>query len=307
MTPKPFFTTREAARVLGISLSTVSRKFDQGLLSGQKNPISGKRLVSRESVAAILDQYQCPNTDSVFMETRVLLATPDKGILALFQKVFSEKEKIRVEWVESGGDVLIRCGKGLPDLLVLDEDIPVVPYQEIVRSLRRENQRDLKIVCLTTGRDEGDGVECSEILEKERVEEGALRKRIFSLLGLSEDRRDENRAFKHQRRWPRKKIDLPANLWVYRLAKPYHREKGVARIGDISLGGAFLHGIEMEKGRLPGEAFRIVVEVNQPPLIRWRAHCRVVRLQSDGIVTAGVEFERISEAKRKMIKTALFQ
>ena len=36
-----------------ISLSTVSRYFDKGILSGWKNPITGKRLIDPKSVKAL--------------------------------------------------------------------------------------------------------------------------------------------------------------------------------------------------------------------------------------------------------------
>jgi excisionase family DNA binding protein len=52
---KNFLTTGEAARLLGISRATVSRKYDRGILSGYKNPLTGERLISRGSALELLN------------------------------------------------------------------------------------------------------------------------------------------------------------------------------------------------------------------------------------------------------------
>jgi hypothetical protein len=72
---------------------------------------------------------------------------------------------------------------------------------------------------------------------------------------------------------------------------------------NISYGGSFLSDIHLEKGMIPSEPFRFLLEVDQPPLTNWRAHCKVVRLQSNGTLTAGVQFMRLSKANRKMLET----
>jgi excisionase family DNA binding protein len=57
MALKEYCSTGEAARLLGISRSTISRKFDSGDLSGKKNPITGDRLISRVSIKALMKLY----------------------------------------------------------------------------------------------------------------------------------------------------------------------------------------------------------------------------------------------------------
>jgi len=52
-----FISTREAAKMLGISLSSVARYFDKGILIGEKNPITNWRYVSRKSVLSLMKKY----------------------------------------------------------------------------------------------------------------------------------------------------------------------------------------------------------------------------------------------------------
>jgi transposase len=52
-----YISTREAAKMLGISLSTATRYFDKGVLTGEKNPITNWRSVTRKSVLSLMKKY----------------------------------------------------------------------------------------------------------------------------------------------------------------------------------------------------------------------------------------------------------
>ena len=56
MTLKKYITTGEVAKLLKISRSTVSRKFDDGDLQGKKNPITGERLISQTSLMEFMQK-----------------------------------------------------------------------------------------------------------------------------------------------------------------------------------------------------------------------------------------------------------
>jgi hypothetical protein len=50
-------STREAGKILGIALSTVSRYFDRGILTGGHHPITHYRRINKESVIALMKKY----------------------------------------------------------------------------------------------------------------------------------------------------------------------------------------------------------------------------------------------------------
>ena len=52
-----YISTSEAGKMLGISLSTAMRYFDKGILTGEKNPITNWRYVSRKSVLSLMRKY----------------------------------------------------------------------------------------------------------------------------------------------------------------------------------------------------------------------------------------------------------
>ncbi|MFH1332442.1 MAG: hypothetical protein ABIH63_04135 [archaeon] len=52
-----YVTTRQAAGLLGVSLSTAMRMFDKGILSGDKNKITYRRKVDLDSVEKLASSF----------------------------------------------------------------------------------------------------------------------------------------------------------------------------------------------------------------------------------------------------------
>jgi len=305
MSAEEFLSTGEVAKLVNISRSTISRKFDKGVLQGKKNPITGERFISRQSLLAFMQQYNLPLDALMTTKKKILLGTADDHLYSLLQMIFGEDERVELGRVVFGGDVLIWCSKNRPDLLVIDEELGDIPCAEVIRSLRRMgDQKDLKILCLSKTRNVRRCLEwgADEALVKEGLTQEDLAQKTFPLLGLSEIRPPEEHVFKHQRRWPRLSVHLPLKIDVYPVRLPYRRDSGKALMENIGMGGAYLSEIRLEKGVFPCEPFRISLEADQEPLRNWRAHCRVVRLQSNGILTAGVQFTRVPKASLKMIQ-----
>ena len=305
MNGKEFYTTGEAARLLKISQSTISRMFDRGALFGKQNPITGKRVVSRESIATLMKHYNQPVDGFTVKKKRILLGTPDQTLLSSVQKMFYGDDRVQIERFEFGGDVLIQCSKASPDLLVLDEGLPDIPCPQIIQSLRRtEEHKNLKILCWSESQDMS---RCAKwgadgVLSKDDLARGNLKDEVYHLLDIPEEGPAAVHTFEHRRRWPRASVDLPARIWVYRLSKSHVRERGEAKVDNVSFGGAHLSDIQLEKKTLPSEPFRMVLEVDQEPLKDWRVHCKVVRLESNGGLEAGLQFVRLSKSKQAMVE-----
>ena len=111
MTSKEFLTTGEAAKLVNISRSTMSRNFDKGIFQGKKNPITGERLISRESLINFMKQYNLPVDSLAAEKKRVLVGSPDDQFFSLLQTTLSEDDRVELERVVYGGDVLISCSK----------------------------------------------------------------------------------------------------------------------------------------------------------------------------------------------------
>jgi len=306
MTSKEFLTTGEAARLVNISRSTISRNFDKGIFQGKKNPITGERMISRESLVNFLKQFNLPVDNLSLEKKRILVGTSDDHLFSQLQRVLSEDGRVDLERAGFGGDVLISCSKTLPDLLILDEELADIPCMEIIRSLRRmtTDQQGLKILCSAKSRNSRRCLEwgADEAVPKEGSDPEEWSQMIYKFLNIPQELPEEETNYKHQRRWPRMNLHLPLKIGIYSVRTPYRRDSGQATMENISLGGAFLSDIALEGGKIPCEPFRILLESDQEPLKDWKAHGKVVRLQSNGTVTAGIQFTRVPKTSLKMIE-----
>ena len=304
MAKSNYLSTGEVAGLLNISRSTVSRKFDQGMLRGRTNPITGERLISRGSLASFIKQHQLPINDDRLERKSILQVTADKNLQNLLASVLSVDPRLAVEKVEYGCDALMAISSSLHDLMIIDEDLPDIACQEIIKSLHRTRNRTTpNILCCSTRSGEETCLSwgATKSMVKAYVKESTLKETIYSLLELAEEPEPQNTTFEHHRRWPRFQVNLPANLTLYRIGSPRQRHYGNAVIEDISRGGALLSNVNLQDRTIPVDPFRILLEVNTSPLNDWKALCQMVRLQVLGSATAAVQYLKISKEDTQKI------
>ncbi len=291
--------------MLKVALTTVARKFDQGIFSGRKNPVTNERAISRESLMAFMEKLNIPVVPSALGIKRICLGGFNEELRTFLLERFSGDERVQIEKIDYGGDILIYCSRNPPDLLIADGGLSDIPCHAVIQSLRRRKELEsLKILCLTKA---DNFQEClawgaDDVLAKDFLDGEVLAKMVYGLLGIPEAKAQGILEFEHHRQWPRINLNLPADITVYRLRAPRLGKRGKANLENISCGGAYLSQICMEKNELPAEPFKIILEVDQPLLQGFRAHCRVVRLRSNWLLASGVEFVKLSKLNRRKIE-----
>jgi hypothetical protein len=98
--------------------------------------------------------------------------------------------------------------------------------------------------------------------------------------------------FEHHRQAPRIPLNLPAEVAIYSARRPRRSARGSACLRNISMGGAFIDTLQLENTDLLSRPFRIMLALHEAPWQGWKAYGRVVRLASNGELSAGVEFIR---------------
>lgn len=302
---KDFFSTGDASKLLGISRATVSRMFDKGILHGKKNPITGKRNISRYSLVAFMKQYNISQASMFIEKKRMLLVTSDKTLLSLVHKTFADDERIKIEKVAFGCDALILSSKKSPDLLLIDEELPDISGVKAVKSLKRMDElKNIKIICFSKS-DKTDNflkLGVDECIMKDALDKVDLTRRVNSLLNISESPLTTYPLPDHEKRkWPRITINIPAVVKIYHMNEPSLHKPSNGIMENISLGGAYISQIQLAKGIIPSDTFRFLLEVNQPPMENWKAESKVLRLQFDGSIRAGVQFLNISKENENKI------
>jgi len=299
-----YVSTGEAAKLLKISRSTVSRRFDLGVLQGKVNPITGERFILKSSLRAFLEQHDLPVDKALASRKVVLLAARDRNLCSIIERIAEAEQTISLLRMDLGSDALVSCLSDAPDLLVLGDGLPDIGPGNIVRSLRRrEEHKNLRTLCCLNA---ATAEECLEwgadaaLSSKEWHNPGVVRSRLLDMLGISGPATSSEEHV-HRRRWTRFPVRLQARAGVYRVSAPRHHDWGEAVVTDISEGGVFLTKINFEQGMIPAEPFRILLNIDEQSLQDWHAYCQIVRLQCDGALTAGLQFVRISDPDRRKI------
>ena len=302
---KNFYSTGEVAALLNISIATVSRKFDLGVFQGKKNPITAERLINRESLLSFMKKYNL-STKSIADDSqkRILLGSNNKDIQSIINKTFDDDEQFKIELVSSGYDALIKCSQLHPDVLLLDNNLPDLDCSRAIQTIKsNQDISDINVICISESTDLCKSKSCDvdDYIARQNLEGKIIKNKISKLLGISSSVSTENTTFDHQRKWPRIPLGLPANIEVFLTDEPDYKEEGETIINNISLGGAYLSNINMNKNKIPFGSLRMLLNINNPPFDDLSEECKVIRLQANDSINAGVQFVDIKQKTKNEI------
>lgn len=165
MIPRPieksFCTTREASRLLGVSIGTVQLWVESGLLQAWKTT-GGHRRVLRHSIDALLRKTPASGQDRVnalppARRLSVLVVEDDMNLLRLYQANISRWPMApEVTCMDSAVMGLLRMGNRCPDLLITDLHMPGMDGFHMLRELRKSVEADKTTIAVVTGLDPAD-------------------------------------------------------------------------------------------------------------------------------------------------------
>jgi len=295
-----FFSTGEAASLLGISRSTVSRRFDAGEFTGRVNAVTGERFVSRDSLLAFARTHDVDLRLPESTPRRIVLATGQSEVRQQFLEAFSDDRRFELCCCSSGARALVACVQQAADLLVIGGELADINPANLIESLEHTQHAVTMRILILAHDGESIAPEAAEKVGKLPLDllasASRLRAAICETLGMLSDEVEQPREAKtHVRHWERIAVSVPCDLLVYPNSAPDRSRKGTARIRNISEGGAYLDAIELEPRELPAEPFRMRVHADAPPLEGWSALCIPMRIMSNGTLGAGVCFEGLDE------------
>ncbi len=157
---KTFCTTREAAALLGVSIGTVQLWVESDLLQAWKTA-GGHRRVMRESVDRLLHksaQVEQPQAKSLAAEKErrlsVLIVEDDPSLLRLYQAKMSRWPiKLDLATADNAVAALLGIGRGGPDLLITDLNMPFTNGFEMLRVLTRAPEAVNTTIVVVSGLD----------------------------------------------------------------------------------------------------------------------------------------------------------
>lgn len=171
---KPFYSTSETAKLLGVSVTTVQGIVESGALTAWKTK-GGHRRIPGDAILAVRGiSERSPNEvgknakQSAQLGSRVeagavsvtiapldiMIVEDDPFMVSLYEGALSDYlglYELRV--CTDGMDALIEIGKRPPDFMLLDLDLPNVNGFEMLRSLHKRHTKKLIQVLVITGVD----------------------------------------------------------------------------------------------------------------------------------------------------------
>lgn len=159
---KSFCTTREAAKLLGVSVGTVQLWVESGLLRAWKTA-GGHRRVMRDSVDQLLRKEPESSVTPAPAEPlpnqprqlRIMVVEDDADLLRLYQaKLARWPMATKVTGMYSAIAALLAIGRSGPDLLITDLNMPEMDGFSMLRMLHQAPELAHTTIVAVTGLDE---------------------------------------------------------------------------------------------------------------------------------------------------------
>lgn len=153
-----YLSTRTAATLLGLSVGTVQKMVESGVLEAWKTG-GGHRRILASSVRSYMGQRE--GAKSSLMPLDILVAEDDPILQALYRGAFEKWDlPLKLRIVDNGFDGLLQVGTRQPDVLITDLMMPGMDGFDMIRRLRaNKDLASMEIVVVSS-------MEPAQILEK---------------------------------------------------------------------------------------------------------------------------------------------
>lgn len=150
---KDYFTSREAAELLGVAVSTIQLWTNNGLLRAWTTG-GGHRRIARSSVEEMLGQQKAISggREQGQQQLSVVVVEDDEQQLRLYEKQFLNWHmNAHVVTAKDGYGGLIKIGLILPDVIITDLMMPNVDGFQMVRALKEMPELESSLVIVVSG------------------------------------------------------------------------------------------------------------------------------------------------------------
>ena len=148
---KDYYTTIEAAKLLGVSVRTVQLWVESGELEAWKTA-GGHRRIVKGSVENYLERQTSVESPIKYDKKRILIVEDNPTVAKFYQAAISSwKLAIDVVAAEDGFTGLVEIGRQPPDLLISDIYMPGMDGLQMIRSLYKSEQLSGERIIIISG------------------------------------------------------------------------------------------------------------------------------------------------------------
>lgn len=151
MSGKTFYTSREAAKVLGVSTTTIQLWVEAGVLSAWKTA-GGHRRIPSDVVDAMLAKQQPAVAKEALRHAHSVLIVEDEPVQReLYAIKFAEWGlPVNLYMAKDGFEGLLMAGKCEPDLMIADLSMPGMDGFEMIRRLVSSSEIEIPSLIVVT-------------------------------------------------------------------------------------------------------------------------------------------------------------
>ena len=137
MSEKDYFTSREAAGLLDVAVSTIQLWTNNGLLRAWTT-VGGHRRIARSSVEEMLSKKQSVSGDPPLKKPlSVIVVEDDASQLRLYEKQLQAwQPNVQLVMANDGYQGLIKIGKILPDVVITDLMMPNIDGFQMIKAVK---------------------------------------------------------------------------------------------------------------------------------------------------------------------------
>lgn len=154
-----FYTTREAAKRLGVSLRTAQLWSESGLLEAWKTE-GGHRRITSASVEKLLagnNPSSAPRKDSGMDQLKVLVVEDDNVLLRLYKlRMTTWGLPLEVFPASNGYEALVLVGRESPDLMISDLHMDGIDGFQMVRTMCNSPFKEGMEIVVVSGLDKAE-------------------------------------------------------------------------------------------------------------------------------------------------------
>ena len=149
---KDYFSSREAAELLDVAVSTVQLWTNNGLLRAWTTG-GGHRRIARSSVEEILSQKRAVSDDQSLNEAlSVVVVEDDAQLLRLYEKQLASLQiNTHIVTANDGYEGLVKVGHELPDVIITDLMMPNINGFQMIKALKDMPELENSLIIVISG------------------------------------------------------------------------------------------------------------------------------------------------------------
>jgi len=131
-----FYTSGQAARLLGIPDRTLRRYLSTGKINGIQHPITGTWQIDKEALAAFIQKCGCSVITGVTPTKILVIHDSPPSVSEIEVSVRQALPEATVQTADDPCNALIQIGEECPDVVILKANLPGLPCQDILTAIK---------------------------------------------------------------------------------------------------------------------------------------------------------------------------